>query len=98
MENSNVNEADADNNILKLSHLESVIEEISSNWETYRTETTEETNYFDTLFENEVKNIVNECDEAYNQLLMRTVVIKGFYKMLSIREEYFNSCGKGGPN
>jgi archaellum component FlaC len=65
VENSNVNEADANSYILKLSQLENVFEEISSQFDSFRSENLKETEYFDTVFENEIKNIVTICEKAY---------------------------------
>lgn len=96
VENSNVNEADANSYILKLSQLENTIEELSSNLDQLRTENLKETEAADKLFESQIKNVANICDDAYNKLLMRTVIINGFFKMLSIKEEYKSSCGKEG--
>lgn len=61
-----------------------------------RAEDKPETQYFDRLFECEIKDIVRSCDEYYSKLLMRQVVIQGFFKMLGIKEEYRISCGNLG--
>ena len=40
-----------------------------------RSESTDETAYFDVLFENEIKNIIKITDHAYSKLTLRNVVI-----------------------
>lgn len=96
MENANVNIEDVNSYILKLSQLENTFEEFCADFEKLREESCEKTDYFDKIFENEIKDIIVSTDLDYQKLMIRNVVINGFFKMLNIKEEYKINCGNLG--
>lgn len=92
VEDSNIELAEVENCILRLTQLELTIQELVRDLATFRTESQEEVEFFDRIFECQLNDVVKACEFGYENLVIREVVKEAFYKMTSIREEYKISC------
>lgn len=88
IENANISLKEASSSVLKLFNLEQNIKELCQGLESFRTESTEETKFFDDVFQSQLNLIIQKADEYYNNLVLREVIKEIFYNMNSIREEY----------
>ena len=53
-----------------------------------RIKSTPETDLYDKVFDNQLKEIILKSDKNYNGLVLREVIKEVFFNMLSIRESY----------
>ena len=53
-----------------------------------REKSNSETELFDQVFENQLKEIILKSDHYYEGLVLREVIKEVFFNMLSIRESY----------
>ena len=96
MEDANFVMKDLDNAILKLTTLEQWILEHSELMDSMRTESCEETQFFDKVFESQMNELILEAYDDYNKILFRNVIKNVFYNFLSIKEEYLINCSNKG--
>ena len=96
MEDANFVMKDLDSAILKLTTLEQWISEHSDLTEAMRTESCEETRFFDQVFESQMNELILEAYNDYNKILFRNVIKNVFYNFMSIKEEYLINCANKG--
>lgn len=92
VEDSNIELAEVENCILRLTQLEVTIEELVQQMESMRENSEKSVEFFDQVFECQMSQVVQSCEFGYENLVIREVVKEAFYKMNSIREEYKISC------
>lgn len=96
VEDANFIMKDLDSAILKLTTLEQWISDHSELTDAMRTESCEETTFFDQVFESQMNEYILEAYDNYNQILFREVVKNVFYNFLSMKEEYLINCANKG--
>ena len=77
-------------------NLEQVFTDLAQKYENSRTDSPEDLEFYDLVFENQIKQIVYKADQNYSKLVMREVIKEVFYNMNSIRDEYDIKCGNVG--
>lgn len=92
VEDSNIELPEVENCILRLTQLEITMRELASELVHLRKDSCEETEFFDSVFNEQMNLIVLSCHQGYENLVIRQVVKEAFYAMTSIREEYKISC------
>jgi len=96
LEDANFIMKDLDGSILKLTTLEQWISDHFSLMDAMRTESCKDTEFFDTIFESEMNELILEGYNDYDQMLYRNVIKNVFFNFLSIKEEYLINCGNKG--
>lgn len=96
LEDANVELEEAEKAILKLSNIETWLKEISKVIHTFREETPTEVEFYDKVFENELKEVLVFADKAYDGMIMRDVIKQIFFNLNHIKEDYKLNCGNVG--
>lgn len=98
LEDANLVMEEVNQGILKLSALEMWLKENLEKCQTLRENSPHEDNieFYDSVFENELKRIIFDSVESYDSLVMRKVVEHVFFGLQKLREDYCLSCGVHG--
>lgn len=96
IEDANIVMKEFDMAILKLTTLEQWMEEHFKLMEHMREDSTEDTEFFDKVFENQMNELIIESYNAYDRILFRDVLKNAFFNFISIKEEYLINCGTRG--
>ena len=96
VEDSNVELQEVENGILRLTQLEVTIQELIESLSSMRSDSNAQTEFFDSVFNAELKRVIKNTEKAYEGMVIRDVIKEAFYKMTTIREEYRLSCGGQG--
>lgn len=98
LDDANLAMEEVNQGILKLSALEMWLKDNLPKIDSFRTETTTEDNieFYDTVFDNQLKKLVYESTECYDHLVMRKVVEHVFFGLQKLREDYHINCGTHG--
>ena len=96
LEDANFIMKDLDSSILKLTTLEQWVSDHYNLMDSMRTQSCKETEFFDTIFESEMNELILEGYNDYDNMLFRNVIKNVFFNFLSIKEEYLINCGNKG--
>lgn len=98
LEDANVELEEAEKAILKLSNIETWLKETLKIIQTFREDTPSEVEFYDKVFENEVKEVLLHADKAYDGMILREVIKQIFFNLNHIKEDYKLNCGNLGMN
>lgn len=97
LDDANVEMKSTDKVLLKLATLEGWMQETKRLMPTFRDTSAADTEFFDKVFENRIKTIAHNAEQAYEKMLFRDVVKEAFYNMSNAKDEYKYLCGAHGP-
>ena len=98
LEDANVELEEAEKAILKLSNIETWLKETVKTIKTFRDDSPAEVEFYDKVFENEIREVVLYADKAYEGMVMRDVIKQIFFNLSHIKEDYKLNCGNLGMN
>ena len=98
LDDANIEMKSMDMFLLRLSNLESWMKDLKKSFDTFRDTSEGDLQFFDTVFESEIKQIALLAEENFEKMVFREIVKEVFFNMQHIREEYKFNCGNAGYN
>ena len=96
LEDANFVMKDLDNAILKLTTLDAWMKDTYPLQDTMRTESCEETQFYDDVFRSEINELALNTRQAYESMQYRQVMVHGFFNFISAKEDYLINVGHKG--